>query len=66
MVIILSLINLNLVYLFFFSNAYGYRSFHEYILGSIFIILGISIIYSIALAYYLSHLKTKVYTYDNY
>ena len=31
-----------------------------------FIILGISIIYSIALAYYLSHLKTKVYTYDNY
>lgn len=31
-----------------------------------FIILGISVIYSIALAYYLSHLKTKVYTYDNY
>ena len=31
-----------------------------------FIVLGISIVYSIALAYYLNHLKTKVYTYDNY
>ncbi|CDC45632.1 unknown [Firmicutes bacterium CAG:449] len=46
------------MYLFFFSNAYGYRSFHEYILGSIFIILGISIFcnFVISLKNYRQHL----------